>query len=238
MIDTTGLNRRLLESSTGYAFDLDSSIADAERANGLATSAHAFLTTAVNCQLVGLNEAATALSIKATEWLVRAISINERPVRYFMYGSEALRFYDLATARWLVSGDLDELSTSLAADNWIRYIDSIRKIDKPEVTACIPALLAADRRIELLRLFELAKVQAPKVGRPLSSEFHVAYAWIATLEVNVADLLPRYSVFHRLAPLWINGGRSVRVAHWANALYRNSKIPSSDAINSLAQRSA
>jgi hypothetical protein len=77
----------------GYQLDLESSFDQAQQLNGLGTSAHSFINTAVKCYIVGLQEPAAALIDKASDWLCYAVECNERPIRYFPCGTESQRYY-------------------------------------------------------------------------------------------------------------------------------------------------
>lgn len=91
-----------LTGSLGYSFDLESSLEQAGKNSGLASSAHAFINTSIKCYLAGLDIPGDELAKKAINWLQAAISNKEVPKRYFPEGTEAARLYDMSLAKWLI----------------------------------------------------------------------------------------------------------------------------------------
>ncbi len=140
-----------LTGDVGYEFDLSSPFEAARSVGGLASSARSFVNSAIKCFLVGYDDPGYQLLEKAEQWLEAAIESNEQPRRYFEYGTEAIRLYDLALCRWLAHNahDIDSLTQSINFRE--RYFDKATKSDRVEFVLVLPEYLDAGRFDEAMR---------------------------------------------------------------------------------------
>jgi hypothetical protein len=85
-----------------------------------------FIPSAIRCFLVGYDQDARALLEQGLEWLSAAIE-NERPADYVADDTESTRYFDLASCRWLLKGERDEVSLRKAVDHSNRYLSTVQE---------------------------------------------------------------------------------------------------------------
>lgn len=216
-------DRLMLEGDLGFRALLEDRFEEALAVGGLASSARAFLATAIRCVLAGLPAVAEQLARKAMMWSEEAISREERPARYFPDATEASRYRTLALARWLADGAHDRESLGLYADRQQRYLsESGGARDKASVRLSLPGFLDAERFETALRLISESRLVRPTT-KAAAEEAVLASALCRVGLGNVieerelaetADECIRAHI-HR----WLAGGHAFRVGEWSKILY-------------------
>ena len=212
--------RANLEGTVGYEFDLASPFEDAETVGGLASSAHAFLNSGIACVLVGLDEPAHRLFSKAYDWLVAAISEDERPSAYFAHGTEALRLADLALLNWLLEGIHDSGSQDHYVQQMDRYFEGQKRLDRIGLLHSLVNYIAGgyiDRAFELVQ--KTKGLSAPRSRTQISNEAHVVHVLkeygLDSVEGRVAVRL----FLDRSMGTWLANGHFGEAANWVKIAY-------------------
>lgn len=217
--------RERLEGELGYVLDIESALTEAIADQGVASSANAFLNTAVKCKLAGLEGPAMQLAKKAQDWLVHAIESDERPQRYFRYGTEAGRYYDLAMARWILNGANDWTSLDNSIELREKYLDTLMKPDRIEL------LLTAHEYIDAKatkKLLNRATVLWSNKKTPVEIR---AAAWVDSPTGATWDGMPLF-LGARIPQCYSDGSFTTMVA-WLKIFYWTElrKMPVNEVIN-------
>jgi hypothetical protein len=217
--------RRVLLDVCGFSSDLRHDFEQAKSVGGLATSAHAFLGTATKCTLVGLYKPAIQLLQKASIWLRHAISHNERPQRYFLDGTEAQRFHDLAICNWLLHGQHDEQNL----DQFVRHEDiylnnSGAWRDRVNMSLTLPGYVNAGAYQEVLDWFaRTPRSRSPKDLGCIRDEGQMSYVicrFRLGLEYSDSEVAFATDKFlTRNMDGWLGSGHLVSTAEWMKIIY-------------------
>jgi hypothetical protein len=213
--------RRDLEGELGYRFDLAAEIDEARGVGGLASSAHAFLGSAVRSVLVDLREPAIELALKAKEWLEIAIEEKERPARYFRNGTESERHIDLAFCNWFLSGEDDVVNLESFVSYEDEYLaDSPAGRDHVSVSLVLVSYLDARAYGRVIELVEATPgLSIPETVKSPTNEaaacYMIARAVLAE-ERPADDLMEGFSRKH--VPKWLGSGHYLRFARWMKVL--------------------
>lgn len=223
-------DRSILEGDLGFRAQLDDRFEEALAVGGLASSARAFLATAIRCQLVGLLAPAEQLVGKARQWAEEALERRERPARYFPHASEAAIHRTVALARWLADGTHDGVNLVRYADEQEVYLtESGSARDKVSVRLSLPGFVDAERFETALRLIDGSRL-VTATSKPASEEAVMAVAVCRSrLNRTVGDQELARTVdecvgshIHR----WLSGGHALRVGEWAKILFwRSAEMP-------------
>lgn len=199
--------RAELQGPVGAAFDLESSFEEAAAVGGLASSASAFVNSAIKCFLVGLDEPGRLLVYKAISWFSTAISNQERPRRYFEGSTEADRLYGLALAKWL-AGEQSLVEVTESIEYREQYFLGKPGTDPIEVGLVLVEYLDGNRadliKFHVDRLWGAKKL--PFEVRAVLRLSHVLPSEEKQLEV--------VGLLRRSADDWLRQGHFDRFAKW------------------------
>lgn len=216
-------DRSILEGDLGYRAQLADRFEEALAVGGLASSARAFLATAIRCHLVGLSAPAEQLTMKAKQWAEEALQRRERPARYFPHGSEASVLRTVALARWLADGTHDRETLARYADEQELYLkESGGARDKVSVRLVLPGLIDAERFAAVADLIQGTKLVTAS-SKPATEEAVLAVALCRSQRDGAADSEDLTKIvdeclrghIHR----WLSGGHALRAAEWAKILF-------------------
>ncbi len=220
------LKERLL-GDFGYEWSLEDRFDEVKRIGGLASTADADLAVAIQCLLVGFDDAAERLLHKAVKWVQAAIAENERPQRYFPNGTEASRFHTLALCNWLLHAEHDTESFREFMSYEDSYLaSSMAGKDKLSVSFVLPGYVNAGAFDRALEIFERTRgLSAPKTLGALRSEGAMAYVisrhrlGLQYSEHEVAAATARFLT--RNMDDWLGRGHWVTAAEWTKIVYWN-----------------
>ena len=232
-IDLSNLRSRL-EGDSGYRFCLADCISEVREIGGLASSAHAFVGTGVQCLLVGLSDPAAALFEKAEKWLELAIATDERPQPYFPDGTEAMRLGDLALCRWLSRNRHDQttlLEAATASESYLRTDKVIR--DSVAVGLSLWVFVDAGLFEKVIAICSEAQINMPASTSRLRGEASMSLV-LASSALQASDIAldleasRRSFLKHNVTP-WIRRGQTVRLGAWCKTLLWDRSAVSSPA---------
>ena len=170
--------RGILDGNVGYRFYLDLDFDALKRASGLGGSADAFLNMAVQCLLVGYDDAATKLIERAITWLNLAIHESERPRDYARGFSEATRYQNLEMGNWLLRGKHNEEYANQFVGHMDRYLlESDSGQDKTGVSLILPGYLGAGAFQQALDRFAGARLFVPRSLSAIRNEGQMCYVF-------------------------------------------------------------
>ena len=219
--------KKILDSEIGYKLSLNDSYVDAKKAKGLASSASADVTIAVNCLLVGYEEQAFKVAQKAYSWLKEAIDNKEHPNYYFADGTEAMRYENMAILNWLLTKKQDVVSFCEFAKYKDRYLQN-EKVwsDKCSINLTLPSYLDGgyyERSLEIYH--ETPSLKPPKDLRRIKSEANMVYVLSRHYlgqEYTAEQVQSALRTFlNRNVNEWLVRGHSVRAARWMKIAYWN-----------------
>lgn len=210
-----------LGSNIGYSFDLQSTYNEAQKANGLASSAHAFINTSIKCFLVGLEVQGIELLEKSVDWLNSAILNKEKPNRYFPNATEASRLSDLALANWLTNrADFESIKASIGQQE--KYFLNIKTIDPTEFSLVVVEYLDGGSFDKIgLYAHELWSNKA----KPLEVQTALLFCEAKDNQDDIQKIVK--SLLSKKTEEWLSRGHYDRFAKWVKVAYKNSQSTNS-----------
>lgn len=221
--------QKRVDGHNGFRFDLAASFEEAQAVGGLASSAGAFLTTAIECFLVDHWEPGMELLDKAQHWIDIAIQTKEIPLRYGKFGAEATRHANRALIRWLRTGDPAYDDLDLAIDNKILFLQRLGYKDETEARLSIIYFLEAERFEDAKRYLDdyIEPVHDLKGKRGILqfASWYVERS-LAGESIEPAQLEP---LLRRNVAPWINDGHAAHAVRWVKRVYSTGQPEMPDA---------
>lgn len=238
------MERHFLLGDCGYAFSLASNIEQSKSVGGRGSSAHAFLGTAIQCLLAGLDEPAYQLLNKAREWVSASLEESEVPKRYLddkrysPEGEAALRYQTLALTNWLLDNRHDAERYErfvVCEDHFLKNSKSGK--DRVNVSMVLPAYLDAGAYHRGLQLFDSIGFRIPSSYTSIRHEAPMTYILCRHLlgedflSTETESLTANF--LNRSVENWLINGHFVRVAEWMKITYWNQRKEDRQAKQSL-----
>lgn len=231
--------RTQLAGDCGFRFYLASDFARSRKLGGLASSAHAFLDTAIECQIAGYCDPATALLTKARHWLDVAIQEKERPNFYFENGTEALWHRDLAICNWLLDSRHDAANLARFVEYQDRYLRSQRRPDPVGIGMALSGYVDAGAYDRVFQLFaETRRLTRPTDLAKVRGEAQFAYVvcQYRTGQVTAESLIScANSFFRRTMGQRMSNGHFDTVAYWMKIIHWQNGTPGLTADEALCK---
>jgi hypothetical protein len=221
--------RRSLLGDCGYEFDLARNIDQARDVGGRGSSAHAFLGTAIQCLLNGLDEPAFQLLKKAKQWISVALAEKEIPKRYLhdeRYspdGEAALRYQTLALVNWLLCDQHDAESYRHFVEHQDRFWSSQVRKDKVSASSLLPVYVDAREYRGALQLFTSSGLTVAKSRNLIRNEGQMAYVLCLYqlgedfTKTEVDSITGKF--LDSNVDGWLANGHFVRAAEWMKIVY-------------------
>ncbi len=202
--------RRLLDGHIGYEWALSKPFEDARNVREIVGMASSDLNMAVRCILVGYDEPAKALIVRAFDWLNTAARSGEM---------EPLGHLDLALCAWLLNGEHD-------AENFSIYVHKMEDFlikekltrDKLNINLTLPSYVDAGAYREALERFHHAGMTPPASLTRIRSEGAMSYVLCRHYlgeEYDAADIASVVTRFLKYnVNTWLTNGHYLRAAEW------------------------
>ncbi|MEN6307877.1 MAG: hypothetical protein ABFD91_08995 [Anaerohalosphaeraceae bacterium] len=225
--------KSIIDQDTGYRLAINDSYTEAKIVGGLASSAGADVTIAINCILVDYNEKAIRLAEKAYQWLKEAIEQKEQPkLRDFVYpedvicGPEPMRYEDMTLLYWLLNNKQDTDSFEKYVEYEDHYLQNPKMYDKWNIHLTLPTYLDGGYYGRALEIFNKTPGLKPPVdpGR-IKNEGGMVYVLAKHYmgqdytEEQVKSALNGF--LNRNVNGWLVNGHSARAARWMKLAYWN-----------------
>ena len=234
--DLTTLRDRL-DGDFGYRWSLGGDTQLSRSVGGLATTARADIHVAVQCLMVGYDNAARQLLSRAQQLLHEAILECEHPQAYAVDGTEAERHLSLAFCNWLLNNCQDN-------ENYERYVYHSGRFlsssqvgrDPANISLTMPHYVDAGALEDALNLFACAKMSPPASLHSIQDEAQMCYVLCRfKLHRQYASTDTESAVehfFERRVQSWLLDGDFFRAAEWMKIAYwqRETRSPAPSAV--------
>ncbi len=215
--------RRRLDGDLGLRRSLARSYEENASANVLGHIAECDIDTAIECFLVGYDQPAELLLIRAREWLKLAIKKGEKPHDYVQNSTEANRHFNLAMCNWLLLDAEDEENAQAYLAYLEPCLDKVRP--SPFLPYSMPPLMSVGAYRRALDLFALSRVKPAASLDRIITEGQMAYVLCRHVlgeqyvSAEVGAALKRF--LDRAVNYWLLDGHILTTAMWMKIAHFN-----------------